>query len=281
MRPYLDSISHLTDVETDYFRRWEHLVVLEEQESRTAQKCVWMSSSASREKEGHCFASMVLTSEDNGNGDGEDGEREPGGSCQGCGRENSSHNNNNTNNWNNNNNNNNSSTSSSSSSSLSGQFFYSFRQHPDKTDGPTSLLDLRMSKGDFVGKSLHPEPFLRLVCVCVVTICRRHIIHVVCMSSCFLMYNTPSCVHSIHHLPARVTHFRARAHTHTQTHTTHTYTHTHVTVHMHTHSYSQYTHPHPYCTPQYSVRSVAIMVSLEVSSTASHRMRSEFECRQN
>ncbi|KAJ3750860.1 DNA replication factor Dna2-domain-containing protein [Lentinula detonsa] len=54
--------SHLTPSQTAFFKKWEHLLSLEEQDVGRFRKELWTMGAAERERHGRCFGSMVLDS---------------------------------------------------------------------------------------------------------------------------------------------------------------------------------------------------------------------------
>ncbi|KAJ3807809.1 DNA replication factor Dna2-domain-containing protein [Lentinula aff. lateritia] len=54
--------AHLTPSQTAFFKNWEHLLSLEEQDVGRFRKELWTMGAAQREKHGRCFGSMILDS---------------------------------------------------------------------------------------------------------------------------------------------------------------------------------------------------------------------------
>jgi DNA replication ATP-dependent helicase Dna2 len=54
--------AHLTDAQCNFFKEWEELISLEEQESLRFRKQLWTMGAEQREKTGRCFANMVIAS---------------------------------------------------------------------------------------------------------------------------------------------------------------------------------------------------------------------------
>ncbi|KAF8831992.1 hypothetical protein HHX47_DHR1000949 [Lentinula edodes] len=54
--------SHLTPSQTAFFKNWEHLLSLEEQDVGRFRKELWTMGAAQREQHGRCFGSMILDS---------------------------------------------------------------------------------------------------------------------------------------------------------------------------------------------------------------------------
>ncbi|KAJ3830368.1 Dna2-domain-containing protein [Lentinula raphanica] len=54
--------SHLTATQAAFFKKWEHLLSLEEQDVGRYRKELWTMGAAERERHGRCFGSMVLDS---------------------------------------------------------------------------------------------------------------------------------------------------------------------------------------------------------------------------
>ncbi|KAF9233255.1 AAA domain-containing protein [Melanogaster broomeanus] len=52
--------SHLTPAQADFFKQWEALITLEEQDSIRFRKELWTMSAQEREEKGRCFNSMVI-----------------------------------------------------------------------------------------------------------------------------------------------------------------------------------------------------------------------------
>ena len=52
--------SHLTPAQADFFKRWEELIALEEQDSIRFRKELWTMTAQEREEKGRCFDSMVI-----------------------------------------------------------------------------------------------------------------------------------------------------------------------------------------------------------------------------
>lgn len=52
--------SHLTPAQADFFKRWEALIALEEQDAIRFRKELWTMTAQEREEKGRCFDSMVL-----------------------------------------------------------------------------------------------------------------------------------------------------------------------------------------------------------------------------
>ncbi|KAF5357379.1 hypothetical protein D9758_005868 [Tetrapyrgos nigripes] len=52
--------SHLTPSQSTFFKQWEHLIALEEQDIGRFRKELWTMGAAEREKNGRCFSEMVL-----------------------------------------------------------------------------------------------------------------------------------------------------------------------------------------------------------------------------
>lgn len=52
--------SHLTSSQADFFKRWEALITLEEQDAMRFKKELWTLHAHQREERGRCFASMAL-----------------------------------------------------------------------------------------------------------------------------------------------------------------------------------------------------------------------------
>lgn len=52
--------SHLTPAQTDFFKRWEALISLEEQDGVRFRKELWTMTAQEREEKGRCFDSMVI-----------------------------------------------------------------------------------------------------------------------------------------------------------------------------------------------------------------------------
>ncbi|GJN93127.1 hypothetical protein Rhopal_006172-T1 [Rhodotorula paludigena] len=58
---YEESVGHLTDEHATFFREWEKLISLEEQELVRFKKEIWTLQAEEREKLGRCFANMVIS----------------------------------------------------------------------------------------------------------------------------------------------------------------------------------------------------------------------------
>ncbi|KAF5366926.1 hypothetical protein D9757_010828 [Collybiopsis confluens] len=54
--------SHLTPLQSDFFKKWDNLLALEEQDVGRFRKELWTMGAAERENHGRCFASMALDS---------------------------------------------------------------------------------------------------------------------------------------------------------------------------------------------------------------------------
>ncbi|KAF9234808.1 hypothetical protein BU15DRAFT_89813 [Melanogaster broomeanus] len=52
--------SHLTPAQADFFKQWEALITLEEQDGIRFRKELWTMSAQEREEKGRCFNSMVI-----------------------------------------------------------------------------------------------------------------------------------------------------------------------------------------------------------------------------
>ena len=52
--------SHLTPTQADFFKRWEALITLEEQDGVRFRKELWTMTAHAREEKGRCFSSMVI-----------------------------------------------------------------------------------------------------------------------------------------------------------------------------------------------------------------------------
>ncbi|CDZ96213.1 DNA replication helicase [Phaffia rhodozyma] len=59
---YIDKTSHLTDNHTEFFKTWEQLISLEEQDVTRFQAELWTMTAVEREKKGRCFAGMRIES---------------------------------------------------------------------------------------------------------------------------------------------------------------------------------------------------------------------------
>ena len=57
---YQMKTGHLTQNQCDFFKSWEHLLSLEEQDLNRFRKELWTLGAREREKKGRCFADMVL-----------------------------------------------------------------------------------------------------------------------------------------------------------------------------------------------------------------------------
>lgn len=57
---YSSKTSHLTPSQTAFFKKWENLLALEEQDTGRFRKELWTMGAAEREKHGRCFGSMAL-----------------------------------------------------------------------------------------------------------------------------------------------------------------------------------------------------------------------------
>jgi DNA replication ATP-dependent helicase Dna2 len=55
-----DKTGHLTQQQCEFFKRWESLISLEEQEMLRFRKELWTMGAEEREKSGRCFANMVM-----------------------------------------------------------------------------------------------------------------------------------------------------------------------------------------------------------------------------
>ncbi|KAL1751935.1 DNA replication factor Dna2-domain-containing protein [Schizophyllum commune] len=58
--PYELKTGHLTATQTEFFKKWEALIALEEQDLVRFRKELWTMGAAEREKAGRCFSNMVL-----------------------------------------------------------------------------------------------------------------------------------------------------------------------------------------------------------------------------
>ena len=61
---------HLTQKQCNFFKKWEALISLEEQEMLRFRKELWLLGSQDREKAGRCFADMVIKESKHENGPG-------------------------------------------------------------------------------------------------------------------------------------------------------------------------------------------------------------------
>lgn len=55
--------SHITPIQAEFFKTWEHLISLEEQDLVRFRKELWTMTAKERETHGRCFAEMVLDEE--------------------------------------------------------------------------------------------------------------------------------------------------------------------------------------------------------------------------
>jgi len=55
-----DKTGHLTQQQCDFFKQWESLISMEEQEMLRFRKELWTMGAEEREKSGRCFANMVM-----------------------------------------------------------------------------------------------------------------------------------------------------------------------------------------------------------------------------
>ena len=57
---YALKTSHLTRTQTSFFKHWEHLIALEEQDMHRFRRELWTMDAVEREEKGRCFSAMVL-----------------------------------------------------------------------------------------------------------------------------------------------------------------------------------------------------------------------------
>jgi DNA replication ATP-dependent helicase Dna2 len=62
---FREKTGHLTDRHAGFFKKWERLLSLEEQDTTRLRAQLWTMTAKAREKAGRCFSDMVLSSEAN------------------------------------------------------------------------------------------------------------------------------------------------------------------------------------------------------------------------
>ncbi|BEI94616.1 uncharacterized protein CcaverHIS019_0701880 [Cutaneotrichosporon cavernicola] len=62
---YEDKTAHLTDEHAEFFRHWERLLTLEEQDTVRLRAQLWTMGAHVRQAKGRCFADMVIAKEEN------------------------------------------------------------------------------------------------------------------------------------------------------------------------------------------------------------------------
>jgi DNA replication ATP-dependent helicase Dna2 len=58
---YQAKVSHMTDQHAAFFKHWEHLLTMEEDDIVRFRRQLWTMTAAAREKDGRCLSNMVLT----------------------------------------------------------------------------------------------------------------------------------------------------------------------------------------------------------------------------
>lgn len=61
---YDEKTAHLTDEHAAFFKHWERLLTLEEQDTVRLRAQLWTMNAHARERKGRCFADMVMTKEE-------------------------------------------------------------------------------------------------------------------------------------------------------------------------------------------------------------------------
>lgn len=61
---YDDKTAHLTDEHAEFFKHWERLLTLEEQDTVRLRAQLWTMSAHARQAKGRCFADMVIAKEE-------------------------------------------------------------------------------------------------------------------------------------------------------------------------------------------------------------------------
>lgn len=67
---YDDKTAHLTDQHAAFFKHWERLLTLEEQDTVRLRAQLWTMTAQERERKGRCFADMVMVKEETEGGQG-------------------------------------------------------------------------------------------------------------------------------------------------------------------------------------------------------------------
>lgn len=60
----IENVGHLTPTHVEFFRHWERLITLEEQDTVRLRAQLWTMTAGRREKAGRCFADMVIVKEE-------------------------------------------------------------------------------------------------------------------------------------------------------------------------------------------------------------------------
>lgn len=74
---FVENVGHLTPTHVEFFRHWERLVTLEEQDTVRLRAQLWTMTAGRREKAGRCFADIVIVKEEESgqSGNGTTGKR--------------------------------------------------------------------------------------------------------------------------------------------------------------------------------------------------------------